>query len=464
MGNKRSYFERQSRFYLQPRAMVSRDRTYLSRRISWIKKTVSFLGLGLLLITLLGLLGVQVAKLPFFDHQPSLLTMISARSAFPEAQGFGARTMGGRGGRVIQVTNLNDSGSGSLRAAIEAEGSRTVMFQVSGTITLNSGLEIRNPYITIAGQTALGGGITLRNSANHVKSPLTIKTHDVVLRYLRSRPGSNPNETGNLDALTIAGQPGQVYNIVVDHCSLSWATDEVVSTFYDVHDVTIQWSIISEGLDCSTHIENGERQCHSMGLLLGSEGAKNISIHHNLFAHNRRRNPLVKTSGVTDIVNNVIYNSGSGENSFAPTEVQGDYGNARVNYVGNYFKPGVDSGTADWFIDTKNEPVSVYIEGNQVAQAIIEPNSRQWLTRRRHRAPAVITTSAQVAYEQVLAQAGASCGLHPDGSFAPKRDPIDERIVAEVRQGTGRIINDPSEVGGWATSAAEESTCPHSDG
>ena len=418
---------------------------------------LSCLLLGLLLVTMFEPSRGQAVKLPLFNRQPLLLGSNSMLPAFPEAQGFGSSAIGGRGGQVIPVTNLNDRGSGSLRAAIEAEGSRIVVFEVSGTITLDSGLEIRSPYITIEGQTAPSGGITLRNSIHSGSSPLTVKTHDVVLRYLRSRPGSNPSETGNLDALTIAGNLGEVYNIMVDHCSLSWATDEVVSTFYDVHDVTIQWSILSEGLDCATHVEKGERQCHSMGLLLGSAGARNISIHHNLFAHNRRRNPLVKTAGVVDIVNNVVYNPGSGENASAPTLVLGDYGNVAVNYVGNYFKPGIDSGAADWFIDTKNEPVSVYIEDNRAVRAIIQPNSMKWLTRRRHPAPAITTTSAQDAYQQVLEGAGAACGLNSEGNFEFNRDPIDERIVAEVRQGTGHIINDPLEVDGWIISVDGDS-------
>lgn len=423
----------------------------------WTKTMLSCLLLGLLLVTTFEPSRGQSVKLPLFNRQGPLLVSNSMLPAFPEAQGFGSSTIGGRRGLIIPVTNLNDRGFGSLRAAIEAEGSRIVVFEVSGTITLDSGLKIKNPYVTILGQTAPGSGITLRNSTHSNSSPLTVKTHDVVLRYLRSRPGSNPNETGNIDALTIAGNPGEVYNIMVDHCSLSWATDEVVSTFYDVHDITIQWSILSEGLDCATHVEKGERQCHSMGLLLGSAGARNISIHHNLFAHNRRRNPLVKTAGVVDIVNNVIYNSGSGKNASAPTLVLGDYGNIPVNYVGNYFKPGIDSGDADWFIDTKNEPVSVYIEDNRAVRSIVQPNSMQWLTRRRHPAPAITTTSAQDAYQEVLKQAGATCGLNSEGDFEFNRDLIDERIVAEVRQGTGHIINDPLEVGGWGTLSDRDS-------
>jgi pectate lyase len=453
MNMKKSFSANQPLFRLKvkPRAIAHLSQK-LRRFFSPRKMTVSFV-LGILGL-LLTLFKEQIVAEPARNR--FMLSQVGSDSslAFPEAQGFGAETVGGQGGRVILVTNLKDSGTGSLRSAVEAEGSRIVVFQVGGTITLNAGLEIRHPYITIAGQSAPGGGITLRNSPDSIKAPLTVKTHDVVLRYLRSRPGSNPHETGNLDALTIAGQPGQVYSVMIDHCSLSWATDEVASTFYDAHNITIQWSIISEGLDCATHIENGKRQCHSMGLLLGSAGAKNISIHHNLFAHNRRRNPLVKTAGITDIVNNVIYNPGFGENSFAPTEVLGDYGNVQVNYVSNYFKPGVNTGKADWFIDTKDEPVAVYVEGNQVPQQITQPNSQQWIVRRRFPTPAITTTSAQTAYQQVLAQAGASCGLNSDGTFGIKRDTIDQRIVAEVMQGTGHIINDPAEVGGWAVVAA----------
>ena len=203
--------------------------------------------------------------------------------AFPGAAGFGANALGGRGGRALMVTNLNDSGPGSLRAAIEAEGPRTVIFRVAGTIELKTRIDIANPYITIAGQTAPGGGITLKIDPNYTRSPLRILTHDVILRYIRSRPGPSTAESDILDALTIPSG----HDIIVDHCSFSWATDEVVNTWNDVHDITIQWSIISEGLNDSTHPKGP----HSKGMLIGSEGAERISVHHNLFAHNRKRNP-----------------------------------------------------------------------------------------------------------------------------------------------------------------------------
>ncbi len=411
------------------------------------------LGLFVLLLLLL----YQIISVSFTNTSTTENCLLASSqdfiSAFPEAEGFGSVSVGGRGGRVIEVTNLNDKGPGSLRAAIEAEGPRIVVFKVAGTIELDSTLKIANPYITIAGQTAPGGGITLKNSPKNTKPALKIKTHDVVVRYIRSRPGSNPNEAGEdgiLDALTIGSSNQEVYNVIIDRSSFSWATDEVVSIYYDAHDITIQWSIISEGLDCSTHVEDDRRQCHSMGLLLASDGQKNISIHHNLFAHNRRRNPLVKTTGIVDIVNNVVYNPGFGENSFAPTHVRGDYGVSQVNYIGNYFKPGVNTGSSDWFIDTKNEPVEIYIEGNAVPKKVMHPKSLQWLVRDPHPAARVTSTSAQQAYEQILKYAGASQGLNPDGTFFMRRDEIDKRIVEDVRNNTGKIIDEPSEVGGWS--------------
>jgi hypothetical protein len=268
------------------------------------------------------------------------------------------------------------------------------------------------------------------------------------VRYIRSRPGSNPNETGTLDAITIANEFGDVYNVIVDHSSFSWATDEVSNVYYAAHDITVQWSILGEGLDCATHIELGARQCHSMGMLLGSVGARDISIHHNLFAHNRHRNPRIKTMGTTDVVNNVVYNSGSGNGWRSPTYVHGARGVVPVNYIANFFKPGPDSGSADWFIDT-SEVVQVYAIGNIVPKEVIDPDSRDMLVGARHPAAPVTTTIAFAAYFRVLAEAGASRGLNCDGTHYVTRDPVDDRIVNDVKQGTGRIIDDPSEVGGW---------------
>lgn len=389
---------------------------------------------------------VGVIYLPYLRRGA---TQDSPVRAFPGAQGFGANSTGGRGGRVIEVTNLNDSGPGSLRAAIEAEGPRIVVFRTGGTIELQSGLEISNPFITIAGQTAPGGGITLKNHPSNTQAALTIEAHDVIIRYIRSRPGASTQEACCLDAIQVLSD--SAYNVIIDHCSASWSTDETMSTWYDPHDITIQWCIISEGLVNSTH----EEGTHSTGLLLGSDGSYNISVHHNLFAQNRTRNPYVKTSGLVDIVNNVMYNP-----LWAASHFADDYAKVSANYVGNYFKRGANS-TSESSVGTSNEAgygFEIFVQGNigpdrprddMDESLVVKSDDRQWIVETRHDAPFVTTTSAFEAYDQVLANAGATIGLDSQGNSYWRRDPVDERIVNDVRNSTGQWIDDPSEVGGW---------------
>ena len=188
-------------------------------------------------------MGVQPATMRNDDQQQSLLWILLSSiciltsfaqatagvPAFPGAEGFGAQAVGGRGGTVYVVTNLNDRGSGSLRACAEASGPRTCVFSTGGTIVLDSPIIIRNPYITIAGQTAPGGGITLRNNDNP-KAPIEIWTHEVIIRYLRSRPGPFPQGNENSRGITIANNDPAVkpHNIIIDHCSFSWSTEELI--------------------------------------------------------------------------------------------------------------------------------------------------------------------------------------------------------------------------------------------
>jgi pectate lyase len=355
---------------------------------------------------------------------------------------------------VIEVTNLDDSGPGSLRAAVEAEGPRIVIFRTGGTIELRSELVITNPFITIAGQTAPGGGITLKNHPSNDRSALTISTHDVIIRYIRSRPGASRQQACCLDAIQILSD--SAYNVIIDHCSASWATDETVSTWYAPHDITIQWSIISEGLNCSTH----EEGCHSKGMLLGSDGSYNISAHHNLFAHNVERAPLIKTSGLVDVVNNVMYNP-----TWSASHITDDYARALLNYVGNYFKLGPDS-TTEYSLAMSGDGgngLEVFVQGNigpsrpsdALEEAlVVKPEDRQLIVRAEHDAPYVTITSALEAYDQVLADAGATIGLDSLGNSYWRRDQVDERIINDVRSGTGGYIDDPSEVGGWPELAA----------
>ena len=428
------------------------------------KKAVAIIGLLSLLVLLLptGFRATLVASNAVGGQNGSAIV-----PAFPGAEGFGWGSVGGRGGKVMVVTTLADSGAGSLRECIEEEGPRICTFAIGGTIELEESLVIENAYITIAGQTAPGGGITLKNSPRSARTPLKIESHDVVVRYIRSRPGSNPDDSGTLDAMTIRRKSGdEVYNVVVDHCSFSWATDEVTNIYSDAHDILVQWSIIAEGLEWATHKEDGELQPHSMGMLLGAEGSKDYALHHNLFAHNRHRNPKVKTSGTVDLVNNVMYNTGAGEGWRAPTYVlQRESGiTTPANYVGNYFKPGPDTGSVDYFIETK-ESVAVYLEGNRVPEgvAIINPESADVVASSRFDGPPITNHAADEAYERVLAEVGASHRLTCDGMFVPRRDAADTRLMEEVRTGTGEIIDDPSEVGGWPVLAAG-TPCADTDG
>src|SRR5580765_4706304 len=374
-----------------------------------------------------GLLCVAVG----FNCQPP-----SIIPAFPGAEGFGANTAGGRGGRVIAVTNLSDDGPGSFRAACEAEGPRIVIFRVSGLITLTRKLVIKNPFIKIAGQTAPGDGICLRNFT------FVIATHDVVVRYLRSRLGDLTAQED--DSITlVAGAK----NVVVDHCSATWSIDEDLSLAGDVSNVTVQWCLIAEGLNHSKH----SKGAHGYGSLSRANGP--VTWHHNLWAHNASRNPRLGDNygrppyPTFDVRNNVIYDYGE----IASGLTQGVL---KVNYVANYIRPGPSSkattpihvgGPSDLSFYIKdnifeeNEPLTrdnskffdpVVIDGKRQVETVAEAFA----------APTVTRASARSAFDAVLQAVGASL---------PRRDSVDARIVNEVRQRKGSIIDSQTQVGGW---------------
>lgn len=238
--------------------------------------------------------------------------------AFPGAEGYGKYTTGGRGGKVYVVTNLNDSGSGSLREAVEAEGARIVVFAVDGTIELKSPLRINNDNITIAGQSAPGDGICLKDY------PLSINASNVIVRYIRVRVGDRYKQ----DSDGVGGGRYGQKNVILDHLSVSWSIDECLS-IYKTENLTVQWCLVAHSLNQSKHTKGS----HGFG---GIWGGYKASFHHNLLANHASRNPRFSSVDGTkwvDVRNNVIYNWG----------YKSSYGgghHAEINVVNNYYKPG----------------------------------------------------------------------------------------------------------------------------
>ncbi|HSV27708.1 MAG TPA: hypothetical protein VLH60_07430 [Sedimentisphaerales bacterium] len=358
--------------------------------------------------------------------------------AFPGAEGFGAFAVGGRGGAVIAVTNLNDSGPGSFRAALEeTRGPRTIVFRTGGVIELKRPLHLRgDSHVTIAGQTAPGGGICLKNY------PIMFTDcQHIIVRYIRSRPGDTG--TGEHDAMSIRGSS----NIIIDHCSMSWSIDSIQDLTHATGNATVQWSILSEALSNSRH----SKGAHSYATGWDGKGAGGASYHHNFLASCDNRMPRIDKFGtpqegpLVDVRNNVIYNWGRG----------GAYGgeNARMNWVANYYRPGPSSRRKNVFFMFSSPDSRMYIDGNYMdGNAVITQNNRKGVTAsssvdvntllvdRPFAVPFVTTQTAAEAARLVIARAGASL---------PVRDAVDARIINDFKNRTGRIIDSQSEVGGW---------------
>jgi hypothetical protein len=365
------------------------------------------------------------------------LCAVGPPPAFPGAEGFGAATPGGRGGRVVFVRNLEDSGPGSFREAVEAGGPRTVVFRVGGLITLRTKVVIAEPFLTIAGQTAPGDGICFRGQA------VEIQTHDVVLRHLRFRPGDISG--AEVDGVSVGSGSRRV---ILDHCSSGWSVDESLSLGGDVRDVTVQWCLIAEALNRSVH----RKGPHGYGSLVRATGG--VTLHHNLWAHNVARNPRLGDDygrppwPLFDVRNNVVYDYGG-----IASGLTGD--DLRANYVANYIRPGPNSDTKRGIVVlTDTAAVSYHVAGNVVeGRPALTADNRLLFDRveeagRRlvafvdepFEAPSVRTTGAEQALRQVLADVGAT---------QPRRDAIDARVVREAEVLSGRIIDSQQDVGGW---------------
>ena len=384
----------------------------------------------------LALLATSCSDAAAQDHGPGVVRV------FPGAEGAGRFAVGGRGGAVLRVTTLADDGPGSLRAAIEATGPRTIVFDIGGVIRLASPLRIRSGRVTVAGQTAPGGGVTLRDH------PLMVAADDVVIRHLRSRLG---DESG-VEADAISIERGR--RIILDHVSASWSVDETLSvgSRYDppergVYDVTVQWSIIAESLNASAHAKGD----HGYGSLVrGGHGAR-MTFHHNLWASHRARMPrpgnynppsVDPVGPMFEFRSNVFYNWGGSHAGYnADTEALSAYA-----FIGNSYLPGRDS-RGRWAFEESDPLARAWFEHNAMDGEIpVDPWSLvKDSDRAGYRLPARPEWAdgagepPSTALGRVLESAGAG----------RVRDAVDARVVAGVRDGSGRIIDSQAQVGGW---------------
>lgn len=380
-----------------------------------------------------------------------------AQLAFPGAEGYGRFAVGGRGGKVIEVTNLNDDGPGSLRDAVNQEiGPRTIVFNVSGNIKLASRLVVNQPYITIAGQTAPGEGITLS------RAPIGLTGNDGVVRFLKVRIGGGTTFDG-------MGLTGANYSII-DHCSISWTIDESFSS-RGAHHITLQRTLISEALNVAGHDKYEAGKMHGYAATIGGDIG---SFHHNLLAHNYGRNWSIGGglngdgyySGKVDITNNVVYNWGHRTT---------DGGANEVNFVNNYYKPGASTNIFV-ALNAQHEGVGkgmqrYYFNGNVMPGYFDEKSQekgRKMTVTNKEMVnyetfvdkpffqSFVETQSARAAYKNVLSDVGAN---------QPFFDKHDNRIVDETLKGTftykgsksglGGMIDNEQDAGGWPNFATE---------
>jgi autotransporter-associated beta strand protein len=373
-----------------------------------------------------------------------VLAAVAQQPAFPGAEGFGAYSTGGRSGTVYVVTNLNDSGAGSLRDGV-SQPNRTIVFAVSGNIDLLSNLDIQTNNLTIAGQTAPGDGITLRGRRVAIKN-----THDVIMRYVRARAGDTNCPSFQGDTFEI----DSCQDTIVDHLSTSWSMDETCSVVDDSTNITVQWTMVTESLNNPSKCLRTDSHGYA-SLLRNSTGG--YSFHHNLYAHHYSRNPRLGDNVHLDWVNNVLYNwqDQAGYNADDSADNPGGYTNY-LNYVGNYLIGGTNTafGTKISRAFQSNVPNPIFCQIHQSnnlmdtnRNGVLDGGDLGWTAFRgtfttnttRFASPQVSTDGPAAAYVRVLSSAGASVA----------RDAVDARIVSNVISQTGAIISSQDQVGGW---------------
>jgi pectate lyase len=419
---------------------------------------------------------------------------VSGLVAFPGAEGGGAHSVGGRGGKAYEVTNLNDSGSGSLRACVETSGPRTCVFRIGGHLTLHSQLHVASPFLTIAGQTAPGGGIELSSkdpsgSAFFTGDLIRIETHDVIIRYVKLRLGYI---AGANYANTIVIQSGSQYNIVIDHCSVYWGMWDNISVYAtgsgSNKNITFSWNIIAEPL-----LQPGATGTVAVNVSGATptiaDNSTDIDFHHNLFTSADHRTPL-HTVRSGRLVNNIIFNW-----NYYALRTKGS-----KDIIGNYFKPGsmnhspgheIQAWTTAEANSTSFAP-SLYLSGNAGPHNSYNPATNNWstMTALASNESAGEASALSTAFERssplptaavaitvdpapslalnggtFLSSVGASRQLSCDGTWGAARDTVDNRVVNEFLNGTGtsnRALQHETEVGGFP-SLANGVACKDSD-
>lgn len=403
----------------------------------------------------------------------------SRELAFYGADGWGKYTTGGRGGRIIEVTNLNDSGAGSFRAAVDASGPRIIVFKVSGVIYLNSGISIRNGNVTIAGETAPGDGITLANCG------VGISGTNVIMRYISIRPGDQMSAAQ--DGIDICAAK----NVVVDHCSVSFATDETLSarpsgegaTYDAVSDnISVQWCMISESITFSPNI--GAR--HGMGSLIrGAQGAK-ITYHHNMYSSHSSRLPMMGNYMTSDadngnfsaeFINNIVYNWAGGSASKCADADENGVGIhiSNFNYINNYYKEGPESSGSVLF-EEGGIGNHMYISGNMMNGVLYEdqkellaftndvlahPDNPYYQASGLVIDPETYFKNERFAYSEMAnidsaETVGTEVAEYAGNSLS--RDCFDTALVEGFNNGEGKLINQTYEAAGWYKGAPEKTT------
>ena len=386
------------------------------------------------------------------------MAAVSAMPAFPGAVGRAAQTPGGRCGRMIQVTTLAPTGPGSLREALDAKGPRIVVFEVGGVIDLGvETVKISEPFLTIAGQTAPQPGITL------IRGGIDITAHDVIVQHIRVRPGDAglPKMGGNdFDAISTVG----AYNVIVDHCSLTWASDENLSASGTrfkgdtpeqwragtSHRITFSNNIIAEGLAHANHIK-GE---HSKGSLI-HDNARDILIVGNLYAQNVERNPFFKGGTQGWVVNNLIYNPGQRAihyNLIAAEWAGHPYQAGRLAVIGNVMHAGPDTpANAAFFMFGGSGELDLYLHDNIAVDRIGNPIPMQGRYTTAPVAPRMLKAAPPMPFgvEPLPANQVQDAVIANVGARPWDRDDIDRRILENTIEGRGHIIDSQDEVGGY---------------